>query len=109
MSIVAYFVQGWRALSITTSALGLLPLFLLVFVPESPRWLVAKQKYDQADHVIRKIAIGKTGIFNIWKANKNGKRYAGDAISTAPILYHKIILPRALSRMFNFHYITSWD
>ncbi len=59
MTLMAYFIQGWRALSVTIPALGLPPLFLLLFVPESPRWLVAKQKYEQADHVLEKIVRGE--------------------------------------------------
>ena len=59
MSVFAYLIPQWRTLSIVTSVLGLGPLILMLFVPESPRWLIAKQKYEQADHVIHKIVIGK--------------------------------------------------
>ena len=58
MSIMAYLIQHWRILSQVTSGIGVLLLPIMMFVPESPRWLVAKQKYEQADHVIHKIVIG---------------------------------------------------
>ena len=64
MSVFAYLIPQWRTLSIVTSVLGLGPLILMLFVPESPRWLIAKQKYEQADHVIHKIVIGKVGAWN---------------------------------------------
>ena len=62
MTLVAYLIQHWRTLSVVTSVLGLIPLLIILFVPESPRWLVAKQKYEQADHVIHKIVIGKKAL-----------------------------------------------
>ena len=58
MSIVAYLIQHWRTLSQVTSGIGVLLLPIMLFVPESPRWLVAKQKFEEADHVIHKIVIG---------------------------------------------------
>ena len=58
MSIVAYLIQHWRTLSQVTSGIGVLMLPIMLFVPESPRWLVAKQKFEEADHVIHKIVIG---------------------------------------------------
>ena len=58
-SAVAYFIQHWRVLAQVQSGIGVLLLPIMLFVPESPRWLVAKQKYEQADHVIHKIVIGQ--------------------------------------------------
>ena len=58
-SIVAYFIQHWRVLAQVQSGIGVLLLPIMLFVPESPRWLVAKQKYEQADLVIHKIVIGQ--------------------------------------------------
>ena len=62
MSIVAYLIQHWRTLSQVTSGLGVLLLPIMLFVPESPRWLVAKQKFEEADHVIHKIVIGTLNV-----------------------------------------------
>ena len=62
MSIVAYLIQHWRTLSQVTSGIGVLLLPIMLFVPESPRWLVAKQKFEEADHVIHKIVIGTLNV-----------------------------------------------
>jgi len=47
---------GWRWLL----ALSSMPLFVLVFgypwLPESPYWLVAKHKFEEAEHLVTKIA-----------------------------------------------------
>ena len=48
-SAVAYFIQHWRVLAQVQSGIGVLLLPIMLFVPESPRWLVAKQKYEHAD------------------------------------------------------------
>ena len=58
-SAVAYFIQHWRVLAQVQSGIGVLLLPIMLFVPESPRWLVAKQKYEQADLVLHKIVLGK--------------------------------------------------
>ena len=63
-SAVAYFIQHWRVLSQVQSGIGVLLLPIMLFVPESPRWLVAKQKYEQADHVIHRIVIGEDHTLN---------------------------------------------
>jgi MFS family permease len=47
---------GWRWLLVFSSV----PLFVLVFgypwLPESPYWLVAKNKFEEAEHLVTKIA-----------------------------------------------------
>jgi putative MFS transporter len=49
--LVPNFAWGWRAM-FAVGALGILTLFAFPFLPESPRWLLAKGRFDQARLVI---------------------------------------------------------
>ena len=39
-------------------------LFIFSILPESPRWLVAKQRYEEAEELLKKIATKNKTIFN---------------------------------------------
>lgn len=56
LAVIVYFFRDWRYLSLAVS-LPLLTLFsCCVLLPESPRWLIATQKYHRALTVMKKIA-----------------------------------------------------
>jgi MFS family permease len=46
---------GWRFAFIIGAALALITLYLRSYIPESPRWLLAHQRYDEAEHVVAEI------------------------------------------------------
>ena len=54
LPLIAYFVRGWVPLQLAIS----IPCVALVsyywFVPESPRWLVAKGRYKEALKILKK-------------------------------------------------------
>uniref|UniRef100_A0A1B6CMW4 Major facilitator superfamily (MFS) profile domain-containing protein n=1 Tax=Clastoptera arizonana TaxID=38151 RepID=A0A1B6CMW4_9HEMI len=59
MSLLAslgYFLRNWYTLSLATSV----PLFLLFsyywIIPESPRWLLSKNRIDEAEVIVQKMA-----------------------------------------------------
>ena len=82
MSFIAYLIQPWRTLCQVTSGIGVVLLPIMLFVPESPRWLIVKQKYEEADQVIHKIAIGKSFFHYLiffWRNSNysiNSKRFS---------------------------------
>ena len=53
---VAYAVPRWRDLQLYLSLVGLLPLAVCLFVPESPYWLVSVGRHVEAENIVRKIA-----------------------------------------------------
>ncbi|XP_071819548.1 organic cation transporter protein-like isoform X2 [Apostichopus japonicus] len=56
LALLAFLVRDWRYLQRIASAC-LLPLYLLIpILPESARWLMAHQKFDKAEEIIKKIA-----------------------------------------------------
>ncbi|GAU94046.1 hypothetical protein RvY_05890 [Ramazzottius varieornatus] len=55
-TLVAYFVRHWR----TQSLYGTAPFFLIyvyvLFLPESPRWLLVHEKFEQVETYLRRVA-----------------------------------------------------
>ncbi|XP_050303956.1 organic cation transporter-like protein [Anthonomus grandis grandis] len=48
LSFFAYFIREWRCLHLTLSVLSMTYLALYWFIPESPRWLLAVGKHQEA-------------------------------------------------------------
>ncbi|KAI4498255.1 hypothetical protein M0802_006741 [Mischocyttarus mexicanus] len=53
---VTYLVRNWRFLAFTTSAPFLLYFFYWWFLPESPRWLLAKGRLVEANDILETLA-----------------------------------------------------
>ncbi|CAH1397733.1 unnamed protein product [Nezara viridula] len=56
LAVVAYLVRDWRQLALATSV-PFLTFFLYWWVlPESPRWLLARGRFDEAEKVLNTMA-----------------------------------------------------
>ncbi|XP_011157997.1 carcinine transporter isoform X2 [Solenopsis invicta] len=53
---VTYLVRDWRMLAIITSAPFLIYFFYWWFLPESPRWLLAKGRLGEANDILETLA-----------------------------------------------------
>ncbi|XP_023211270.1 organic cation transporter 1-like isoform X2 [Centruroides sculpturatus] len=53
---IAYSLQEWFPISLATSFPLLLLFIYFFFVPESPRWLVSQDRYEEAEEIVQKIA-----------------------------------------------------
>ena len=53
VGLIAYFIREWRMLHFVTSSL-IIPQFFVYWclIPESPRWLITKQKWKSARKVL---------------------------------------------------------
>ncbi|KAJ8969705.1 hypothetical protein NQ314_001619 [Rhamnusium bicolor] len=75
LSIIVWAIRNWRWMSLATT----LPFFTLFFhwwaLPESPRWLLAQGRYEEAERVLHNIARvnGKTVPSN-FITNHRGKK-----------------------------------
>ena len=58
MSFIAYQIPHWRQLTLAISALGAPLLVIIMITPESPRWLLSKNKKKEALKVLSDIAAG---------------------------------------------------
>jgi len=47
--------ENWRAMFMAEAIPGILFLVAAFFIPESPRWLVKRNKGDEAEHILQKI------------------------------------------------------
>ncbi|CAF1263887.1 unnamed protein product, partial [Adineta ricciae] len=56
LSFFAYFIREWRRLTLALSLFTAPFVFLHFVIPESPRWLLSKGRYKQAEILLRKIA-----------------------------------------------------
>lgn len=56
LAVWGYFITNWRYLVIGTSVSGVFMLFSWWFVPESPRWLLSKGRYDEAEAILKTVA-----------------------------------------------------
>ena len=54
LSPLAYLIQEWKYLQITLSVLVFCNMASLLIIPESPRWLIAKNKIEEALMVLKK-------------------------------------------------------
>lgn len=56
ITVLAFVEQKWRHLQLYVSFPCIVPLVLLVFLPNSPRWLLQKGKTQDACKVLQKVA-----------------------------------------------------
>ncbi|CAF2673341.1 unnamed protein product [Rotaria sp. Silwood2] len=62
--IFAYFIRSWRILTFSI-ALFTVPYMLFYFIlPESPRWLISKGRFDEGEKILRNIAKINNCVFN---------------------------------------------
>ncbi|XP_076241580.1 carcinine transporter isoform X1 [Calliopsis andreniformis] len=53
---VTYLIRDWRTLAVTTSGPFLLYFLYWWFLPESPRWLLAKGRLGEANDILERLA-----------------------------------------------------
>jgi len=53
LTLLAYFFNDWRRLQLSMSVISALQLIAWFFTPESPRWLLAKNKIEEATRMIQ--------------------------------------------------------
>ncbi|KAI4805781.1 hypothetical protein KUCAC02_010378 [Chaenocephalus aceratus] len=57
LPVNAYLVRSWRPLSLTMAVPGLACLPLWWLIPESPRWLVSRGRFQEAELLLRSAAL----------------------------------------------------
>ncbi|XP_050390285.1 organic cation transporter protein [Patella vulgata] len=52
----AYWIRNWQTLQLTMSVPGIILLSYFCLITESPRWLISKGRYKEAEKIIQKAA-----------------------------------------------------
>ncbi|CAF0769462.1 unnamed protein product [Adineta steineri] len=60
----AYFIRTWRALTGAISLFTVPFIFFYFVLPESPRWLISKGRFDDAEKILRRIAVDNKRNFD---------------------------------------------
>eukprot|EP00095_Tigriopus_kingsejongensis_P008809 maker-scaffold646_size120253-snap-gene-0.17 protein:Tk08809 transcript:maker-scaffold646_size120253-snap-gene-0.17-mRNA-1 annotation:"predicted protein" len=63
LSALASRIQHWRELVTTTTLLGFPIAISAIFLVESPRWYLTKDKLTEANRVLKKIATGNGSLY----------------------------------------------
>lgn len=82
LALLAYLTHSWRRLSIVTNCMCIPMLFLLFWIRESPRWLIQKQRYQEAADILnymakcnrKKIRIEMQDLVEMVENNKQPKK-----------------------------------
>lgn len=56
LSGITYLIRDWVYLGVATSAPFFLYYFYWFFLPESPRWLLAKGRFEEASKILETLA-----------------------------------------------------
>ncbi|XP_075222780.1 organic cation transporter 1-like isoform X2 [Lycorma delicatula] len=56
LAILGYILRDWASLSLATSVPFVILFSYYWIIPESPRWLLSKNKIDEAEKIVQKIA-----------------------------------------------------
>ncbi|XP_050391200.2 organic cation transporter protein [Patella vulgata] len=56
LGLLAYFIRDWKNLTLVTSVPNIVFISYWWLLPESPRWLLSKGRYKEAEAIIRKAA-----------------------------------------------------
>ncbi|XP_028417308.1 uncharacterized protein LOC114541706 [Dendronephthya gigantea] len=55
LALISYLIQDWRYIQLFCTVTGLLQIGLICVLPESFRWLLTKNRFEDAERIIEKI------------------------------------------------------
>ena len=102
MSALAYQLQHWRQLTMAISALGAPLLAINLLIPESPRWLLSKNRNKEAIKVVEGIAAGNGATFT--DKMRVSLEHDTDSVSDAG---GKVTVSEGLSDLFRNRHLAS--
>ena len=102
MSALAYQLQHWRQLTMAISALGAPLLAINLLIPESPRWLLSKNRNKEAIKVVEGIAVGNGSTFT--DKMRVSLEHDTGSVSDAG---GKVTVSEGLSDLFRYRHLAS--
>ncbi|XP_037637706.1 solute carrier family 22 member 15 [Sebastes umbrosus] len=98
---LGYFIRPWRSLATVANSSGILMFLLSLTLPESPRWLYSQGHTEQAEEVLRYMAVRNGNVANNLRlkrvrAAKAGNRGAG----VLQLVIHPVLRLRTMVLMY---------
>ncbi|XP_064628666.1 solute carrier family 22 member 15-like [Lineus longissimus] len=96
VAMFAYFERDWRYLAYTTGAISLpLVIAIVIYVPESCRWLIQKERFIEAEKVLRRMAkVNKTDVPDISLLKRISRAGKADDAAVAKYTYADLFSTR---------------
>ncbi|XP_069129239.1 organic cation transporter protein-like isoform X2 [Argopecten irradians] len=112
LSGMAYFIRHWKHLELACAVPCVFFLFYYWLLPESPRWLITKQRFSEAKKILRKAArVNRVSLaddmLDISRIVENtSKNRIGSGRKFCQLLNSRVFLPRMIIISFNMCVIT---
>ncbi|XP_060081316.1 organic cation transporter protein-like [Ylistrum balloti] len=99
---VSFLVRDWFIINIICSAHAALFIFYWWLIPESPRWLISKKRYQDAYTVLQKIARSNKVTIDHKILEEEMTTEASEPVGRVWQLFSKSMLARTLIILFNW-------
>lgn len=110
LSALAFFFRDWRSLQLSVCIISLPFVLIIIFLPESPRWLMSVGRNDEARDVVMRYAksCGKDFSDQHWnQIIKNESEKRSEESRIEKITYMELFRPKRL-RVVTFIIMYSW-
>lgn len=101
---LGYFIRPWRSLAIAANSSGVLFFLLSVTLPESPRWLYSQGRTEQAEEVLRYMAVRNGNPANSLRLQRVGAAKPGNgtnrAVGVLQLVLHPVLRQRTVVLMY---------
>ncbi|CAF0791707.1 unnamed protein product [Adineta steineri] len=106
--LMAYIFRTWRTLTLVITLFTIPFCFFYFILPESPRWLVSKGRFDEAETILRHIAIVNKQNFDsdayeqLKETQKNSMTHKTVSIGVISLFRTKVIRIITLNLFFQW-------
>ncbi|KAK6170807.1 hypothetical protein SNE40_019111 [Patella caerulea] len=103
LALMGYLIRNWVILEIVATAPLLCYLSYYWIVPESPRWLISKERPEKAMEIIEKIAkVNKTKVPQTTLEADDDKEKTSQLKSFIALFTHRVLFFRTIIIFFNW-------
>ncbi|XP_050390144.1 organic cation transporter protein-like [Patella vulgata] len=103
LALMGYLIRNWIILEIVATAPLLCYLSYYWIVPESPRWLISKERPEKAMKIIEKIAkVNKTKVPQTTLEADDDKEKTSQLKSFIALFTHRVLFFRTIIIFFNW-------